>query len=105
MSIFNVNTEALEVFELDYGQRYRLMAANDRGRYPIKRLGRRTGRFGAALYANYTLAWLRAYRPDGTLLPTPEETEEQERREGRAVADKERLAAKLRELGVDPDSI
>jgi Uma2 family endonuclease len=89
-AIFNVDTEELEVFELVNG-RYRRMAANDRGRFPIGPLGVEFGVWGGA-YQSYTLPWLRAYRPDGSLLPTSEETAA-------------RLAAKLRELGVDPDSV
>jgi Uma2 family endonuclease len=137
--IFNVDTEELEVFELVDG-RYRPMSTNERERFPIEPLGIELGVWHGA-YQNYTLPWLRAYRPNGSLLPTPEETAEQEReradqereradqereraeqereraeQEGRrveqerrakeaAVSEKDRLAAKLRELGFDSESV
>ncbi|HEY1379660.1 MAG TPA: Uma2 family endonuclease [Gemmataceae bacterium] len=88
--IFNVDTEDLEGFELADGN-YRPMTANKDGRFPIPPLGVEFGVWHGT-YANYTLPWLRAYRPDGTPLPTSEESAA-------------RLAAKLRELGVDPDSV
>jgi Uma2 family endonuclease len=96
-AIFDVDTEELEVFEL-VADGYHLMAANEHGRYPLPPLGVELGAWQGA-YANYTGPWLRAYRPDGTLLPTPEEMAEQERKRGN------RLAAKLRELNVDPESV
>ncbi|MFM5888097.1 MAG: Uma2 family endonuclease, partial [Dolichospermum sp.] len=42
---------------------------------------------------------LRYFTPTGELVPTPEETAEKEARKS------ERLAAKLRELNIDPDTI
>ncbi len=89
-AIFNVDSETLEVFELVTG-RYRPVAANEQGRFPIPPLGVELGVWRGT-YESYTLPWLRAYRPDGSLLPTPEE---------RSAL----LAAKLRELGLDPDQI
>jgi Uma2 family endonuclease len=88
--IFNDRTADLEVFVLEAGG-YRLSPANESGRFPIRPLGIELGVWRGTC-ESYTMPWLRAYRPDGTLLPTPEETAA-------------RLAAKLRELGVDPNSI
>jgi Uma2 family endonuclease len=52
-------------------------------------------------------AWLRWCDSTGSLIPTGEEehnrAEEQARRAGQATAKAERLAAKLRALGVDPE--
>jgi Uma2 family endonuclease len=42
---------------------------------------------------------LRFFTSDGQLVPTPEEVAEQEKQKS------DRLAAKLRELGIDPDSV
>jgi Uma2 family endonuclease len=96
-AIFNVNTEELEIFEL-IDSIYRPIAVNERGRIPLPPFGIELGVWHGS-YANYTEAWLRAYRLDGSLLPTPEEIADQER--GRA----NRLAAKLREMNIDPDSV
>ena len=57
-------------------------------------------------YLQYELPWLRWWDAQGTLLPTAEEREEQERQ--RAEQEKQRadrLAEKLRELGVDPNTV
>ncbi|MFM6219468.1 MAG: Uma2 family endonuclease, partial [Dolichospermum sp.] len=46
------------------------------------------------------------FTPEGELIPTPEETAEQETKRAEKEARKsERLAAKLRELNIDPDTI
>jgi Uma2 family endonuclease len=46
------------------------------------------------------------FTPAGELVPTPEETAEQEtKRAEKEVRKSERLAAKLRELNIDPDTI
>jgi Uma2 family endonuclease len=87
--IFNVDTEDLELFELADGL-YRRIAATVDGRFPIPPLNVELGVWRGT-YAGYTLPWLRAYRPDGSLLATPEEH----------VAN---LAATLRKLGGDPEA-
>jgi Uma2 family endonuclease len=61
-------------------------------------------------YLNLDRLWLRWYDRDGNWLPTPAEQEraraEQERNEKEAALRKaEQLAARLRELGVDPDQL
>lgn len=48
---------------------------------------------------NQTLPWLRWWDSRGNLLPTAEQRAEQEKQRA------DRLAAKLRELGIDPDEI
>lgn len=88
--IFNDRTGELEVFVHKAGQ-YHLSPANEFGRFPIHALGVELGVWQGTC-ESYTMRWLRAYRPDGTLLPTPEETAA-------------RLAVKLREVGIDPDSV
>lgn len=89
-AIFSVDTEELEVYEL-VDKSYRLVAAGEHGRFAIPTLGIELGVWHGT-YEAYTMPWLRAYRPDGTLLPTPEETAA-------------RFAAKLRELNIDPDTV
>ncbi|MFM6781549.1 MAG: Uma2 family endonuclease, partial [Dolichospermum sp.] len=51
------------------------------------------------LYLGIYQGLLRYFTPTGELIPTPEETAEKEARKS------ERLAAKLRELNIDPDTI
>jgi hypothetical protein len=51
------------------------------------------------LYLGIYQGLLRYFTPAGELVPTPEETAEKEARKS------ERLAAKLRELNIDPDTI
>lgn len=51
------------------------------------------------LYLGIYQGLLRYFTPTGELVPTPEETAEKEARKS------ERLAAKLRELNIDPDTI
>jgi Uma2 family endonuclease len=51
------------------------------------------------LYLGIYQGLLRYFTPEGELVPTPEETAEEETKKS------ERLAAKLRELNIDPDTI
>jgi hypothetical protein len=51
------------------------------------------------LYLGIYQGLLRFFTADGQLVPTPEETAQQ------AEQKAERLAAKLRELNIDPDTI
>ncbi|MFN9402110.1 MAG: Uma2 family endonuclease, partial [Dolichospermum sp.] len=58
------------------------------------------------LYLGIYQGLLRYFTPTGELVPTPEETAEQETKRAEKEAKKsERLAAKLRELNIDPDTI
>lgn len=111
-AIFNVNDESLEVYEMADG-RYRSVKANPSGRYPIRPLGVELGVWTGAFSVYESLPWLRAFRPGGSLLATPEEIAEEERRQAqyehqraeRERENAERLKSKLRELGVDPDKV
>jgi Uma2 family endonuclease len=89
-AIFSVDREELELFQL-IDRTYRRIEANERGRHPVSPLGIELGVWHGT-YEGYTVPWLRAYRPDGTLLPTPEETAA-------------RLGAKLRAMGIDPETV
>jgi hypothetical protein len=58
------------------------------------------------LLKNVYQGLLRFFTPEGQLVPTPEETAEQvEQRLEQETRKAERLAAKLRELNIDPDTI
>ena len=58
------------------------------------------------LYLGIHQKQLRFFTPEGQLVPTPEEVAQQEAKRAQKEANRaERLAAKLRELNIDPDSI
>ncbi|MDZ7957623.1 MAG: Uma2 family endonuclease [Aulosira sp. DedQUE10] len=58
------------------------------------------------LYLGIYQGLLRFFTPEGELVPTPEEIAESERQQKEIAQQKaERLAAKLRELNIDPDTI
>jgi Uma2 family endonuclease len=100
----------LEVYERVHGL-YRRMTPNTDGRYRILGMGVEFGVWNGT-YQGLPADWLRAWE-NGRLVPTPEEladvqTQRAEAEKQRAEAEKQRaekLAAKLRELGVDPDSV
>jgi len=110
-AIFVVETGELEVHRLE-GTKYRRLAPNAAGRYFIEPLGVELGVWHGR-YWNQDAPWLRWYDRHGNLLPLGEELAVQEHlRAEEAVrrADEERLRAnrlaeKLRELGVDPSGL
>jgi Uma2 family endonuclease len=58
------------------------------------------------LYLGINQGLLRFFTKDGQLVPTPEEVAESERQQKEIAQERaERLAAKLRELNIDPDTI
>jgi Uma2 family endonuclease len=71
--------------------RFVRMEANQHGRYPIAQLGLELGIWQGAFMGG-NLAWMRWWDADGNLLLTGHERAEQ-------------LAERLRQLGVDPDSV
>jgi Uma2 family endonuclease len=89
-AIYEVEKAAVEVYQL-IGNRYQSCQPNDRGHYPIPELGVELG-IWQGRYMNQLLPWLRWWDSAGKLLPTGEERAD-------------RLAAKLRELGIDPDEV
>jgi hypothetical protein len=107
----------LEVFELIHGL-YRPLAPNAAGRFRILEMGVDLGIWNGT-YHGLHADWLRAWE-NGVMIPTPEERadlngQRAETERLRAEAEKQRaetekqraekLAGKLRELGVDPDSV
>jgi Uma2 family endonuclease len=108
-AIFAVETGDLEVHRLE-GSAYRRLEPNERGHYPIEPLGVELGVWHG-FYRNETAPWLRWYHAPGKMLPHDAERAEEairranEARQRADVAERraERLAAKLRDLGIDPD--
>ncbi|MBD2391817.1 Uma2 family endonuclease, partial [Aphanizomenon sp. FACHB-1401] len=76
---------------------YQPLEENQQGHLWSRQLG---------LYLGIYQGLLRYFTPAGELVPTPEETAEKEtKRAEKEVRKSERLAAKLRELNIDPDTI
>jgi Uma2 family endonuclease len=96
-AIYEVEKAAVEVYQL-VGDRYQLCSPNQRGHYPIPSLGVELG-IWQGQYLNQRLPWLRWWDDQGNLLLTGEE------RAAQANQRVERLASKLRELGVNPDEL
>ncbi len=102
--IYEVKRASVEVYHLVDG-RYELMPANEQSRYPIAPMGVELG-IWQGQYENMELPWLRWWDSQGNLLLTGDErslllssqlNEEQQRAE--------RLAERLRQLGVNPDEV
>jgi Uma2 family endonuclease len=93
--IYEVEKASVEMYYLEEGI-YTPMSANDRGHYPIPRMAVEIG-IWPGVYKNMDLPWLRWWDSQGNLLPTGEERAEREKRRA------DRLAARLRELGIDPE--
>lgn len=117
-AIHDPERRTLEVLELVRG-RYAPVPPTPAGRFPIPALEIELGVWDGE-YQGYEAAWLRAWDPDGNLIPTAEDRTAAERERADAerqratvsqhLADIERqradrLAAKLRELGLDPDAV
>jgi Uma2 family endonuclease len=88
--IYEPNAEALEFYAQHAGQ-YTRLEPNERGRFRIAPLDVELGVWRGS-FGGYDAPWLRWWDAQGNLLLTGTERAE-------------RLAAKLRELGVDPDSL
>jgi Uma2 family endonuclease len=116
--IYEVKKSQVEMYRLTNGV-YKQMLANKRGHYEIPELGVELG-IWKGNYKNLNLPWLRWWDKNGNLLPHAEESQaliqyqiEQERLAKKSALrqmeqerqKKERLAAKLRELGIDPNEI
>ena len=114
--IYEVNRASVEVYHL-VENRYELVAANERGHYPISQLGVELG-IWQGHYLNAELPWLRWWDLQGNLLLTGEERAEQEHQRAEQERQRaeqehqraeqehqraEQLAAQLRALGVEPE--
>ncbi|BAY79512.1 hypothetical protein NIES25_59970 (plasmid) [Nostoc linckia NIES-25] len=103
MAFYEVNKASIEVYEFIGGQ-YQLLAANERGHYPIRPLGVQLG-IWLGVYQNVELPWLRWWDLQSNLLLTGDERAGLERQ--RAEQERQRneiLIAQLRSLGVEPDA-
>jgi Putative restriction endonuclease len=117
-AIYEVDKAAVEVYEL-VTNHYQKCVPNEQGRYSIAPLGVELGIWEGE-FMNQQLPWLRWWDSVGNLLPTGDERADQEmqradqemqradqemQRADQETQRAERLAAKLRELGVDPDEV
>lgn len=115
-AIYEMEKAAVEVYKR-IGGRYEKCSPNERGHYPISAMGVELGIWQGS-YSNQTLPWLRWWDGEGNLLLIGDERAEKETQRAdqekqraeketqRADQEKQRadqMAAKLRELGIDPD--
>ncbi|WP_341735920.1 Uma2 family endonuclease [Microcoleus sp. CAWBG640] len=120
--IYEVTKASVEVYNL-IQDRYQLVAANERGHYPIAPLGVELG-IWQGMYQNVELPWLRWWDSEGNLLLSGAERAEEERqradreqeiaqqerqraeqqrqRADRAEDELEQLRAQLRSAGIEP---
>ena len=87
----------MEVYRLEEG-RYKRLSANEWGHYPISSMSVDLGIWQGE-YENMTLPWLRWWDSQGNLLLTGREQAQQERQRA------DRLAERLRQMGVNPDEV
>ncbi len=88
--IYEVKKASVQAYQLLRGE-YQLIPANERGHYPIEPMGVELG-IWQGRYQNLELPWLRWWDNQGNLLQTGWERSQ-------------RLAAKLRELNINPDEL
>jgi Uma2 family endonuclease len=118
-AIYEVEKAAVEVYQLN-GNGYRKCEPNERGHYPILPMGGVELGIWQGRHANQILPWLRWWDSEGNLLLSGEERAEQEAQRAEQEAQRaeqesqradqetqraERMAAKLRELGIDPNEV
>lgn len=117
-AIYEVEKAAVEVYKLTGGS-YKKCKPNTRGHYPIEPMGVELGIWQGD-YANQILPWLRWWDAEGNLLLSGDERAKQEAQRADDEAQRaeqetqrandeaqraERMAAKLRELGINPDDV
>ena len=106
--IYEVTKASVEVYHL-IEDRYQLVAANERGHYPIAPLGVELG-IWQGRYQNVELPWLRWWDSAGNLLLSGAERAQQEQqradreqeRAQQAEDQLEQLRAQLRSAGIEP---
>ena len=107
--IYEVSKASVEVYYL-MENRYRLVAANERGHYPIEPLGVELG-IWQGRYQNVDLPWLRWWDSEGNLLLAGSERADveqqradvEQQRADRAEQELETLRAQLRSAGIQPE--
>ncbi|MCB8750566.1 Uma2 family endonuclease [Planktothrix agardhii] len=95
--IYEVEKASVELYHL-IGSHYELMTPNVHGQYEIPELQVALGIWQGS-YQNMELPWLRWWNLQGKLLLSPEEKVIQAQQKA------EKFAAKLRELGIDPETL
>ena len=96
------NPNSLLGWHLDEHQHYQELTSNEQGWLWCESLGLWLGTWQGTIDRE-TGMWLRFYDTEGNLVMLPEDAERQRAEAERQRA--ERLAARLRELGEDPDSL
>ena len=102
--IYEVKKASVEMYHLIEGC-YELLSSNERGHYPIPAMGVELGIWQGE-YDEVKLPWLRWWDNQGNLLLTGDErsqllTSQLEEERQRA----ERLAERLRQMGINPDQV
>ncbi|KAM3100473.1 Uma2 family endonuclease [Phormidesmis sp. 146-12] len=95
--IYEVRKASIDLYHLVEG-RYQPVVVNDRGHFPIPPMGIELGIWQGQI-EGMELPWLRWWNGDGNLLLTGDERAEQERQRA------DRLAERLRQLGIDPNEV
>ncbi len=93
---------SLQGWHLDANQHYQPLVPNEQGRLWCQRLGLWLGTWEGTI-ERVPAVWLRFYDQTGNLIPLPEEAAQQQLQTERQRA--ERLAARLREMGEDPEAL
>jgi hypothetical protein len=103
--IFIEATGELEMYRLSKN-RFQRMKPNALGRYPVPEMEVELGLWSGRFVIEAELTYMRWYDQDGQLLPTGKERADlAEQRTAQAEQRNAQLAAKLRELGIDPDKV
>ncbi|NEQ24745.1 MAG: Uma2 family endonuclease, partial [Microcoleus sp. SIO2G3] len=95
--IYEVKKASVEVYHLVDGC-YELLPVNERGHYAIAQMGVELG-IWQGQYEEMELPWLRWWDAQGNLLLTGEERAEREQQRA------DRLAERLRQMGINPDEV
>ena len=103
-AIYEVEKASVDVYEL-VNSDYQKCIPNQRGHYPIPALGVELGIWQGE-FMHQDLPWLRWWDSYGNLLMSGDERAERaDRKAEEADRRAEQLAAKLRELGINPDEL
>jgi Uma2 family endonuclease len=110
------NPNSLQGWHLDLGSGYQQLVPNERGWLWCQTLGLWLGTWEGTIDREPAV-WLRFYDGEGNLVPLPEEAAQQNAQQAQQQAQEERqraeqaeqraerLAAQLRAMGVEPDSV
>jgi Uma2 family endonuclease len=103
--IYEIKTGNLEVYNLSNGYDYQKLEPNERGHYPISRLGIELGLWQGS-YQNQTQLWLRWWDDQGNLLLTGSERAEiAQQRADRAERSQREAIPRLLGMGLTPEQV